>query len=144
MSMKNLLLILGLLSLGPHIVRADSPCQPENNDIAYPKGIAAAIQKFAPKVTKTGNFVIKDEFPGEGHFIVISFVDGGKTLFTHTTRNFELATATEIKAGKTKDGDPGFSVALVQGHLGECRYNVLFRDAKFVVIDKGFKPYRSR
>ena len=143
MNHLNLLLILGLLSVGSHSARADEPCQPENNEIAYAKGIATSLQKFVPKVTKTGDFVIKEEYSREGtQVIFISFVDSGVTLFTQTAKASIDHTATYIKAGKTKNGDPGFSVALGQGNTGECRYNVLFRDSRFVVIDKGYKGYK--
>ena len=107
----------------------------------YVYELAAGMEQFAPKVTKTGGFAIKEEYPGDGTaFLVISFMDRGKMIFNHRVRNPLEASAT-IRPHKTKGGYPGFDVALRQGHLGECEYSVVVRDAKFVVLIRGLKEF---
>jgi hypothetical protein len=130
---------IGLLSMGCDGARADEVCG-SPADAQYVAKIATGMQQFAPKVTKTGGFAIKEDYPGNGTAVLtISFVDRGKTLFVHRVADYKSASATVMRAGKTKGGDPGFSVALVQGKLGACVFNVFVRDAKFAVVSLGLK-----
>lgn len=130
---------MGLLCLGCELALADQICG-DPGDAQYVAKIAAGMQQFAPKVTKTGGFAIKEDYPGNGTAVLtISFVDRGKTLFVHRVNDYTSASATVMRAGKTKGGEPGFSVALVQGKLGACVYNVFVRDAKFAVVSLGLK-----
>ena len=117
---------------------ADEICSPK--DAQYVEKIAAGMQQFAAKVTKTGSFAIKKEYPGNGTaFTIISFVDRGNTLFMNRVKDDADASATEMRTEKTKSGDPGFGIALVQGNLGSCTYSVFVRDTKFVVVSRGLK-----
>ena len=118
--------------------RADEVCGPSH--ARYVEKVAAEMQQFAPRVTKTGIFSITEEYPGNGtEILVISFVDRGKTLFVYRVRDDAESTATTISPGKTRRGDPGFAVALIQGSLGSCEYGVFVRDGKFMVSAKGLK-----
>jgi hypothetical protein len=96
--------------------------------------MAAGMQKFAPKMTRTGSFVVKDEYPGNGSSAaVITFVDRGNIVFVYRVNGSKMASATTVRPGKTKSGEPGLSVALTQGSLGDCVYSVVAREGKFVV-----------
>jgi hypothetical protein len=106
----------------------------------YVEKLAAGMQQFAAKVTKTGSFLIKEEYPGDGtQVLIISFLDRGKTLFVHRVTGNPLATATTMRPGKIKSGEPGFSIALVQGKLGACEYSTFVHDGKFLVVARGVK-----
>ena len=109
----------------------------------YVYELAAGMEQFAPTVTKTGGFAIKEEYPGDGTaFLLISFMDRGKMIFSHRVRNDPGVSVTTIRPHKTKGGYPGFDVALGQGHLGDCEYSVVVRDAKFVVLIRGLKEFK--
>lgn len=117
---------------------ADQVCGPA--EAQYVEKLAAGMQQFAPKVTKTGGFAVKEEYPGDGtEVLVVSFVDRGKSLFVHRLPGNPQATATTMRPGKTKSGEPGFVVALLQGKLGACEYSVFVHDGKFLVASRGFK-----
>lgn len=128
-------MLAGLLSLGYDQAKADELCGPE--ELRYPQKIAAEMQQFAPKVTRSGRFVIKEELSGDGsQRLAISFADHGKTNFVHRVSGDPMATATVMRPGKSKNGTPGFTIALVQGRLGACEYSVFVRDATFVVVPR--------
>jgi len=55
--------LTGFLVLCVQPARADAMCGPE--DSKYVEKIAAGLQPLAPKVTKTGAFVVKSEYPGD-------------------------------------------------------------------------------
>jgi hypothetical protein len=117
---------------------ADALCGPDES--RYVDTVAAGLQQFVPKMTRSGRFAIKDEYPGNGSaIVVISFADHGKTLFVHRVAADKGASATVLTPGTTKGGDPGLSIALQQGNLGSCTYSVFVRDAKFTVIPRGLK-----
>ena len=131
-------LLTALVPMCCEQARADEICGP--SQARYAERVAAGMQQFAPRVTKTGTFAIKEEYPGNGiEILVVSFVDRGKTLFAHQVRDDAESTATTIRPGKTRGGDPGFAIALTQGSLGACEYGVFVRDGKFVVTPKGLK-----
>ena len=120
---------------------ADQVCGATEAQYVYE--LVAGMEQFAPKVTKTGAFVIKEEYPGDGTAVlVISFIDSGKMIFDHRVRDASGASATTIRPHKTKDGYPGFAVALTQGHLGKCEYSVAVRDAKFEIVMYGLKGFK--
>lgn len=130
--------LAGSLSVFPEPARADALCGP--NEARYVDTFVAGLQPFAPRVTKTGRFAIKDEHPGNGTaVVVISFADHGKTLFVHKVAADQGASATVVTQGTTKSGDPGLSVALEQGNLGSCVYGVSVRDGRFVAVPRGLK-----
>lgn len=130
--------LTGLLALFCEQAYADALCGP--NEARYVDTVVAGLQQFAPRMTKTGRFAIKDEYPGNGTAIVaISFADHGKTLFVHRVAADKGASATVMTQGTTKAGDPGLSVALQQGNLGSCVYGVFVRDGKFVAVSRGLK-----
>lgn len=117
---------------------ADEVCGPEN--VQYVEKVAAEMQQFASKVTKTGNFSIREEYPGDGTALhVISFVDHRKTFFIFRVADFPLASATIMRPSKIIGSYPGLIVLLVQGSIGSCEYNVLFRNAKFIAESTGLK-----
>lgn len=125
-----------LLALAFGQVQADESCG--QTELRYVQAITAEMQAFAPKVTKTGRFAIKDVPSGDGtQRIAISFADRGTMIFVHRIAGDPNATTTVIRPGKTGSGAPGFTVALVQGRLGACEYSVFIRDAKFVVAPRG-------
>lgn len=131
-----------LLSIGCGQARADELCGPAG--VRYVEKIAAGMQQFAPKVTKTGGFAIKEESPGDGtQVVVIAFADRGKTIFVHRVPVADpIVTPTVISPGKTKSGNPEFSVGLIQGNQGACDYSVFIREAKFVVVSRGFVRFK--
>ena len=144
MSMKILLPIAILLALGYEPARSDEICDPTNDEAAFVKKIAADMQRFAPKVTKTGTFAFKPEYPGDGTGVgVISFSDRGNNLFVH---RFKVDATTEliVEPDKSKGDGPGFMFVIRQGSLGECRYSVSVRDTKFIVTPRGFKKSRQK
>ena len=144
MGMKILLLIAVLLALGYESARSDEPCDPDNHEAAFVKKIAADMQLFAPKVTKTGTFAFKPEYPGDGTAVwVISFSDRGNNLFVHRLK-IEGATELTVESDKSKGDGPGFMFVIRQGSLGECRYSVSVRDTKFIVTPRGFKKSRQK
>jgi len=120
---------------------ADAMCGPD--DSKYIEKIAAGLQPFAPKVTKTGVFVVKSEYPGDGTgSILVSLVDHGKPVFFHRVSGITALVNLEMRAGKTTGGEPGLLALLGQGNLGECQYSLVVRSGKFVVSPRGFEPYK--
>lgn len=106
----------------------------------YVQKIAAGMQQFAKSVTNTGSFVVNEQHPGNGTaFLLITFNDRGKVLFVHRVQASPQASATTARPGKTKAGDPGLAVSLVQGNLGSCEYAIFVRDGRFVVSSRGLK-----
>jgi hypothetical protein len=127
-----------LLSLFSEQANADSLCGPD--EARYVDTVVAGLQQFVPKMTKTGRFSVKNEYPGNGTaFVAISFADRGKVLFQHRAAADKSASATVMTPGTTKAGDPGLSVALQQGNLGSCTYGVFVRNGKFVAVSQGLK-----
>lgn len=119
---------------------ADQICGPAEARQVYE--LVAGMEQFAPRVTKTGGFAIKEEYPGDGTaFLLISFIDRGKMIFNHRVSN-PIELAASIHPHKTNGEYPGFDIALRQGRLGECEYRVVVRDSKFVVLILGFKGYK--
>ena len=126
-----------LLALAFGHAQADDRCGPA--ELQFAQTIAAGMQPFAIKVTKTGRFAFKDEYSGDGsQRVAISFADRGKTIFVHRIAGDPNATATAMRPGRTKSGELGFTVALVQGHSGACEFDVFVSGAKFVVAPRGF------
>lgn len=106
----------------------------------YVEALAAGMQKFASKLTQTGSFSVKDEYPGNGLSVaVITFVDRGNVVFVHRVTGSKSASATIVRPGKTKSGEHGLSVALTQGSLGNCMYSVFPKDGRFVAAFRGLK-----
>lgn len=135
---KILLPLAVLLSLAYEPARADEICDPSNEEAAYVKKIAADMQRFAPKVTKTGTFAFKPEYPGDGTGVwAISFLDRGSSVFVHKLK-YEAYRELTVSPDKWKGSDPGFMIVIRQGALGTCRYSVAVRDAKFIVTPRGF------
>lgn len=134
--------LICLILLGYDQARADELCGPA--EVRYVERIVTGMQQFAPKVTKTGGFAIKEESPGDGtQVLVISFADRGKTIFVHPVPVADpTVTPTVISPGKTKSGNPEFSVGLIQGNQGACDYSVFVREAKFVVVSRGFVRFK--
>ena len=144
MSVKILVLVAALLSLGAEPLRADQICDPANEEAGYVKKIAADMQRFAPKVTKTGIFAFKEEYPGDGTSVwIISFSDRGNNLFMYRLK-VDGATELTVEPDKSIGDGPGFMFVIRQGSLGQCRYSVSVRDAKFVVVDRGLKQSKSK
>ena len=140
MAATGVLALTGLFLLHGNEVSADEFCT--SDETRYVEKIAAGMQQYAPMVTKTGNFAAKNESAGDGiGFLVVSFSDRGKTLFIHRFQDEQLD-ATTMRPGKTKSGDPGFTVYLRQGQLGSCEYAVIVRDRKFVIASRKFQPSR--
>lgn len=140
-SAAGAVVLTGLISLCCEQARADEPCG--RNDAQYVEKIATRMQMFGPKVTKTGRFAVTHEYPGDTtSTIVISFVDQGKTLFVHRITGISELTSTEMRPGKTKDGDSGFLVILAQGNIGECQYSMFVHAGKFVVVSRGVKWHK--
>lgn len=131
-----------LVSLGCEQARADELCGLA--EVRYVEKIAAGMQQFASKVTKTGGFAIKEESPGDGtQVFVVSFAERGKTTFVHRVPVVDpIVTPIVISAGRTKSGNPEFAVGLIQGNRGACDYSVFVREAKFVVASRGFVRFK--
>lgn len=139
-SAAGAVVLMGLISFCEQ-ARADEACG--RNEAQYVEKIATGMQMFAPKVTKSGRFAVKNEYSGDTtSTIVISFVDQGKTLFAHKITGISALTPTEMRPGKTKDGDPGFLVILAQGNIGECQYSMFVHAGKFVVVSRGVKWHK--
>jgi hypothetical protein len=116
-------------------------CGPD--DSKYVEKLAADLQPFAAKVTRTGAFVVKTESPGDGtSTIVVSLVDHGKSVFVHRISAIGALVDLEMRPGKTTSGEPGLLAVLRQGNIGECQYNVLVQRGNFVVIARGYKEFR--
>lgn len=136
---KILLPLAILLSFAYEPARADQMCDPSNEEAAYVKKIIADMQRFAPKVTKTGTFAFKPEYPGDGTGVwAISFLDHGNSVFVHKLK-YEGFRELTVSQDKGKGSDPGFMIVIKQGSLGACRYSVAVRDAKFIVTPRGFQ-----
>lgn len=134
---KILLPLAILLSFAYEPARADQMCDPSNEEAAYVKKIIADMQRFAPKVTKTGTFAFKPEYPGDGTGVwAISFLDHGSSVFVHKLK-YEAYRELTVSPDKGKGSDPGFMIVIRQGSLGACRYSVAVRDAKFIVTPRG-------
>jgi hypothetical protein len=130
--------LMGSLSFGCEQAWADEVCGP--GEAHYAESVAAGLQPFAAKTTKTGHFAFKDDYPGNGSAaVVISFLDNGRTLFSHRVIQYKDATGTAMTPGKTKSGEPGFKLSLLQGTMGACEYGVFVRNQKFVVVSMGLK-----
>jgi hypothetical protein len=130
-----------LLSICPGSAWADEMCGP--SELKHVEGVAARLQPYASKVTKTGSFVVKAEYPGNAtESIAVSFMDHGKPIFVHRITGIAATMPTEFRPGKTKSGDPGMLVVLSQGNIGECQYAMLLRGGKFVVMPRGYKQYK--
>ena len=136
--LKSVVPWIGAVTLMFGQARADEVCGPDQ--ARYVAHLVDGIQPFAAKVSRTGAFAVKEEYPGNGsEVLIISFVDRGKPVFVHRVRDDPGSTATTIRPGKTQSGDPGFAVELTQGSLGTCTYAAHVRDGKFVVAAKGLK-----
>lgn len=120
---------------------ADQICGPAEARYVYE--LVDAMAQYAPKVTKTGSFAVKEEYPGDGTaFLIISFTDRGNMIFKHRVSN-SIELSAVIRPHKIKSDFPGLDIALTQGRLGECQYSIVVRDGKFVVLIRGFKGYKG-
>ena len=131
------ILIIGATLLYCEKSWADALCGP--TEAQYIDELVAGLQQFAGNVTNAGAFAIKEEYPGNGtSTLIISFVESGKKLFTHRVHLSPIAPDTAIRPTKSKDGRPGFSIALGQGRIGTCNYRVTSLDRKFEVAGGGY------
>lgn len=134
--------LTGLIPICSEQARADEPCG--RDDYQYVERIASGMQIFASKVTKSGRFTVKEEYPGDTtETIVVSFSDHKEKLFVHKIVGISALTPTEFRPSITKGGDPGFIVILAQGNIGECQYSMFVRNERFVVIPRGVKWYKQ-
>ncbi|MDE1947127.1 MAG: hypothetical protein KGL43_13595 [Burkholderiales bacterium] len=117
---------------------SDETCGPSESQCV--NSIAGDLQGFAPKMTKSGRFTVKEEYPdGAPATTVLSFLDRGQTAFTRRIAQYDNSTGTAFDPGAKKCGLPGLKVQLLQGTMGACVYYIAFRENRFRVYSSGLK-----
>ena len=83
--LKSVVPWIGAVTLMFGQARADEVCGPDQ--ARYVAHLVDGIQPFAAKVSRTGAFAVKEEYPGNGEVLIIPFVDRGKPVFVHRVRD---------------------------------------------------------